>query len=340
MASIRTITPRAIGLLPGLLLAAAVAIPSVLLHSLCKPICSVAIAIALGLLVRNLTGLPAACQAGNKFVVKKVLRLAIILLGAKLSFLEVLKTGRSALLIVVCCIVISLLLVQCLARILKLPARLGTLLGVGTCICGNSAIVATAPAINAREEEVAFAVATITLFGTIAVFVYPLLGSLASMTQPVFGTWAGTAINDTSQVIAAGKIFGADALKIATVVKLTRNLFMAPVIVIMSFLYSRQKNSPAAGGKVNYIKTFPLFVLGFVAMAVLNTMGVFSASAANAIVKTSGYLIVISIAAVGLGTDLAAMKKVGLKPFYVGLAASIVMAGMSFGLIKLLIVTQ
>ncbi len=323
-------------LVPGILLAAAVAVPSIIINSYYKPLSAVAVAIVIGLIVRNLVGMPPACQAGNQFAIKKILKFAIILLGVRLSFLDIVKIGGSSLIITICCIITSLVLTHYLTRLFGLPKRLGTLIGVGTCICGNSAIVATAPAINAEEEDVAFAVATITLFGILAILTFPVLGNLLSMTNTAFGTWAGTAINDTSGVVTAGYIFSDESGNVATVIKLIRNLFIAPVIVIISYMYSRQDNDATSTGKVDYKKTFPLFVFGFVLMAVLRTLDVFPDSVIFIINKTALYLIVLCIAAVGLGTHFSVMKKIGLKPFYVGLIVSLVMMITSYFLIKLL----
>jgi len=325
-----------VSIIPGIFLAGAIAVPAIYLHSLYKPVSAVALAIVLALLVRNVCGMPVSCKAGNSFVVKKVLRFAIILLGVRLSFSDVVQIGGNSLLVIICCIIMAILLTQYLARLAGLPGRLGTLIGVGTCICGNSAIVATAPAIEAEEEEVAFAVATITLFGTVAVFIYPLLGKLLQMSDVFFGTWAGTAINDTSQVVTAGYIFGEEAGDIATVVKLTRNLFMAPVIVMIGFWYRRGQNGAEGSKKISYKKAFPLFVVGFVVMAILRTLGVFSTEAIAVLKTTANYLIVLSVAAVGLNTSFSAMRKTGLKPFYVGLGASVLMACSSWALIKIL----
>lgn len=332
----RRIGASILALLPGIGLAAAVAVPSVVVNEFVPPLSAVAVAMVVGLLVRNLAGLPQTCGAGTKFVTKRVLRLAIILLGIRLSFSEMVRTGLHALLIIVCCITIAILLVQWFSRLLKLPARLGTLIGVGTSICGNSAIMATAPAIDAEDEETSFAVATISLFGVMAVLVYPLIGHVLDMTNTTFGAWAGTAINDTSQVVTAGFIYSEPAGKVATVVKLTRNLFMAPVIVVMGVLYHRGQRGRGPAKKLNLAKAFPLFVLGFVLMAVVRTLDVLPAAWVGVIKTTSSYLVVLSIAAVGLNTSFRAMRKIGLRPFYVGLLASILMGGVSFALIRLL----
>ena len=326
-------------LIPGTLLVLAISIPAVYVHKLYKPLSAVAIAIVVGVLIRNLFGLPEKCKRGTTFAVKRILRLGIVLLGVRLSFVEVLKIGGGALAIIVICITLAILVVRYISSRIGLPDRLGTLIGVGTSICGVSAIVATSPAIDAREEETAFAVATITLFGLLAVLLYPIIGRLVQMSDTFFGMWAGTAVNDTSQVVATGFIYSPEAGKIATVVKLTRNLFMAPVILILSYFYGMRSNRDRTGDmekkKINYKKTFPVFVLGFVGMSVLRTLGVFPVEAISVLKTTASFLIVTAIAGVGLGTDFSSMKKMGLKPFYAGLSASVFMALVSFILISL-----
>jgi uncharacterized integral membrane protein (TIGR00698 family) len=300
---------------------------------------AVAIAIILGILIRNLIGIPASCKPGTSFAVKRILRVGIALMGAQLSLGQVLKTGAASVLVVATCIVLAILVVRFVSMRMGMSDRLGTLLGVGTSICGVSAIVATAPVIEAREEETSLAVATITVFGLLAVLLYPLLGRLWGLSDTFFGTWAGTAVNDTSQVVATGLIFSQKAGEIATVVKLTRNLFMAPVIVALSWFYlSRRRSEGEAqgGGKgIKLHQAVPLFVLGFVGMAVLNSLGVFSSAVRNGIQAVSQFLIVCALAGVGLETYVAAMKKIGLRPFYAGLCAAAFMAAVSFGLIRI-----
>jgi uncharacterized integral membrane protein (TIGR00698 family) len=295
---------------------------------------AVAIAILLGILVRTLVGLPAACRPGVGLGVKRLLRLGIALMGAQLSAAQVAQTGGRAVLIVATCIVLALLLVRLVSLRMGLSERLGTLLGVGTSICGVSAIVATAPLIEAREEETSLAVTTITVFGLLAVLVYPILGRLLGLSDIVFGTWAGTAVNDTSQVVATGLIYSQRAGEVATIVKLTRNLFMAPVIVLLSSWYFAA--CKARGGRVPLKNAVPGFVLGFVALAALNSLGAFPAPVLRGLREASAILIVLALAGVGLETNLAAMRSIGLRPFYAGLAAAAFMAMLSFALIRLL----
>ncbi|NOX97224.1 MAG: YeiH family putative sulfate export transporter [Nitrospirae bacterium] len=326
-------------LIPGILLVLAIAVPSVYIHKLYGQLSAVAIAIVVGILVRNLFGLPEKGKAGVNFSVKEILRLAIILLGVHLSFVEMLKISGSSLGIITILIIMAIFLVRYISHKLGLPDRLGTLIAVGTSICGVSAIVATSPAIEATEEETSFAVATITIFGLMAVFVYPIIGYLLHMSDTLFGIWAGAAVNDTSQAVATGFIYSDVSGSIATVVKLTRNLFMAPVIVLLSYLHIVKENRKNGTGdkekKIDHKKAFPVFVLGFIGMAILRTLGVFPDEVISIIKTTAGFLIVTAIAGVGLGTNLASMKKIGLKPFYAGLSAALLMAIISITLIKL-----
>jgi len=301
---------------------------------------AVAIAIILGILIRNLIGMPESCRPGASFAVKRLLRVGIALMGAQLSLGQVLKTGASSVLIVATCIVLAVLVVRLVSMRMGMSDRLGTLLGVGTSICGVSAIVATAPAIEAKEEETSMAVATITIFGLLAVLFYPLLGVSLGLSDQFFGTWAGTAVNDTSQVVATGLIFSQQAGEIATVVKLTRNLFMAPVIVALSWFYLRRRQAEGKmkgeGQGIKLQQAVPLFVLGFVGMAILNSFGAFPSAIRHGIHIVSQFLIVAALAGVGLETNVAAMKKIGLRPFYAGLCAAVFMAAVSFGLITLM----
>ena len=330
--------------LPGLGLLLALAAPAMLIqHQITVSgrtvVSAVAIAIVIGVLLRNLVGLPEACKPGVSLAVKRLLRIGIALLGAQLSLGQVLRTGGKAVIVVAACILLAILAVRFVSMRMGLSDRLGTLLGVGTSICGVSAIVATAPAIEAKQEETSLAVATITVFGLLAVVIYPLLGRALGLTDVFFGTWAGTAVNDTSQVVATGFIYSQRAGEVATVVKLTRNLFMAPVIVVLSSIYLARARSAGDGaakkGGVSLKTAAPGFVLGFLAMAVLNSLNAFPAAALDLIRAASAWLIVIALAGVGVETNLASLRTIGFRPFYAGLCAATFMAAVSFGLISL-----
>ncbi len=322
--------------------------------ALSKTISEILVAVLLGLFVRNFVGIDPRSEAGIKFAVQRVLRLGIILLGLRLSLQDVLATGASALLLVVICITLALSLAYAAGRLFNVPPRLAALIGVGTAICGNSAIVATAPVIEAKDEEVSFAVATITLFGLIAVIVFPWLGQLFGLSDRVFGLWAGTAVNDTSQVVAVGAAHSSMALSVATVVKLTRNTLMAPLIVLFGLAYRRGQSNRVSdkaigAARFSWTKLVPGFVLGFLVMSLLRTAGVAlgvlpqnlaqpgQLTAAAAVLKgvdeIAKFAILMALAGVGLNTNLASLRKIGFKPLIVGLCVAILLAGISLSLI-------
>lgn len=334
---------KKLDILPGVLLCVAIAIPSILFHQyIYKPISSISVAIILGLIINNTIRLPSIYKKGISFSLKRILRWGIILLGIRLSFIDVLKIGGNALVVIIICITTAIFLVKAIAKKMRLPEKLGTLVGVGTAICGNSAIVATAPVIDAKEEDVACSVTIVTFFGVLAVFVYPIVGHLLKLAESTFGTWAGTAINDTSQVVAAGFMYSQRSGEIATVVKLTRTLFMAPVIVLLGYIYTRSKNEEIDKGvqlrkKIHFKKIFPWFLLGFLAMALIRTMNILPSAMINIIKSLAKYFIVTALAGIGLTTDFKIMRQECFKrPLGVGLIAASIMGVLSITIIKVL----
>jgi uncharacterized integral membrane protein (TIGR00698 family) len=356
------------GLLPGLIVASLLAWASIfisdylgqdLLGFTKSPISAVMIAILLGLLIRSLPFLPRSFLPGFRFSVKKVLRLGIILLGIRLTMFDVLKLGIVGVPIVAICITGALLITSWINNKLNLPERLGTLIAVGTSICGVTAILAASPAIDADEEETAYAVAVITLFGLFATLAYPYLAhSIFSGQERQIGMFLGTAIHETAQVVGAGQIY-ADifdqpiVLDIATITKLVRNVFMAIVIPVMAVYYSQKTKGNSSDGKKNgFFKLFPMFVLGFLFMAVIRSAGDMGisrgqqafgvlapetwANAIQIIKKTAEFLLVVALAGVGLNTDLKSFKLLGLKPLLVGLIASASVGVISFFAILLM----
>jgi uncharacterized integral membrane protein (TIGR00698 family) len=355
-------------LLPGLLAVVALAWFSIWLSEFVgvtllgfdkTPISAVMLAILLGLVVGTVLRLPRAFEPGLRFAVKKVLRLGIILLGIRLTIFDVLRLGVYGVPIVILCVLGALLFTTYSNRWLHLPPRLGTLIAVGTSICGVSAIVATGPAIDAEDEEVAYAVAVITIFGLAATVVYPYLANVVFAGQALnAGLFLGTAVHDTSQVVGAGKVY-ADvfaaplALDVATVTKLVRNVFMAAVIPIMALLCRRTSQGDACDSRrVSFFRLLPLFVVGFVALAVARSIGAAGRNAGGGAVgrwdgatwaaihaTVKGWaenLMVVALAGVGLSTDFRTFKGLGLKPFLVGLAAALAVGVVSYLAISLL----
>jgi uncharacterized integral membrane protein (TIGR00698 family) len=220
-------------------------------------------------------------------------------------------------------------------RLLRVPPRLALLIGVGTAVCGNSAIVATAPIIRADEREVSFAVGTITLFGTLAVFLYPFIGHALGLSDTSFGIWSGVAVNDTSQVIATSAAYAPAARDVAAVVKLVRNTLMAPLLLTIAWWWNRGAATATGAAARGARSAFPLFVLGFLALALLRTVGLIDRPTAALLDEGAKLCILVALAAVGLSTKVADMRKVGLVPFALGLSVATALAVLSLALIQL-----
>ena len=332
-----------------------------------SPISAVMICLVLGLIINNVFKLPNILSVGFKFAVKKLLRLGIILLGIRLSIFSVFELGLIGIPIVLICIASALIITTFLNKKLKQPKRLGTLIAVGTSICGVSAIVATSPVIEAKEEETAYAVAVITVFGLIATIGYPFLvffifGGDATKA----GLWLGTSIHDTSQVTGAALVFSDFwnlplGLDVATVTKLVRNVFMILVIPLMAFLYIKNQvkessdsseSTSSVRSRVNIKKLIPVFVIGFLIVSIVRSIGDFGINATDlafgAIAQGSweGFikivkdfatiLFVIALGGVGLSTDFSKFKGLGIKPFLVGLFAALTIGIVSFVSVSLL----
>lgn len=346
--------------MPGLALALLIAmagrivadLPNALLGFDKTPISPILVAILLGLFLRNAIGLPTVYEAGLQLALKKVLRVGVALLGIRLSLAATGAIGLAALPIVVVCIATALFFVTRVGAAIGLPPRLATLIAVGTAICGNSAIVAMAPIIDASDDEVSYAVGCITVFGLIALIVYPYLGHfLFDGDATLVGLFMGTAIHDTAQVAGAGMVYLAqfgtpEVLDSATVTKLQRNMFMLAVIPLMAFYSNR---TSASGSMRSQLKAaMPMFVFGFLAMSLLRTVGDLGerpfgilrvedwAIAIDWTTKTATLCLAVAMAAVGLGTSFTRLRGLGLKPLGVGLFAAALVGCVSYGLVRLL----
>ena len=326
-----------------------------------SPVSGVPVAIVLGLLLRNLLPLPPALGSGLKFCTTTLLRLGIVLVGIKLSVIEMARLGAAGIPVVLAAIVTGLVFVTWFNKRLGLPPRLGTLIAAGTSICGVTAIVSTAPAIEADEREVAYAVANVVAFGLFGMLVYPYLAHALLPGSAAIGLFLGTAVHDTSQVVGAAltyrQIYADDAvLRVATVTKLTRNLFLAVVIPVLTWMHRRDGGAGPGGQRapVRWQSLVPTFVLGFVAMAGVRSIGdamlgggqlaygVWDKAGWSALTAVLGdrigaqWLLGTAMAAVGLNTSVSVFEGVGLKPFAVGMAGAVVVGLVGFVMAALL----
>ena len=302
-----------------------------------SPISTVMIAILLGIIMGNAFTPRPGMMVGLDFTQKYVLKLGIIFLGIRLSFGEFLKFGTIAIPLIVVCIVSVLVIIKLLIRKVPISSKMSYLIAIGTSVCGATAIVATAPVINAKKTEVAYAIANITLFGVIAMLVYPYFANIYFYGEPLkTGLFLGTAIHETSQVAAAGLIYdqqfnSPETLNVATVTKLIRNTFLVIMIPLFAFLYNRGEVKDKSYSILNI---FPYFVLGFIGMIIIRNIGdqVFTMENGNyelwrnliGYIKTlATVFLTMAMAAVGISINLNELKSMGYKPFVVGFIAAI-----------------
>ena len=323
-------------LLPGLSAAAALGVLAWVLGPYVPLAGAPLVALAAGALLRNTLPLPVSWRAGVDFTVKRLLRVAIVLFGTTLSLAEVLATGGGALVLIVVTVVAALGLTYLFGTWLRAPSRLTGLIGVGTAICGATAIITVGPILQSSAEEIAFAVTTIFLFNALAVAVYPLLGHLLSLPDRLFGLWAGTAIHDTSSVLAAAYAYSDPAGQVATVVKLTRTLLLVPLALAVAFAvsYRRIGEERTQAVRVRLTSIFPWFVLWFAGAALLHSLGVLSPALVRGLGVTGKFLVVMVMGAVGLGADAASMRRLGARPLLIGLFAAVLIAALSLTLAR------
>lgn len=311
-----------------------------------SPVSAISVAVILGIAIANVVTLPASLKPGLDFSVKKLLRLGIILVGIKLSLLDVLQRGLWGVPVVALVIAVALVVSGRVARALGVGARLGVLTAAATGICGVTATVATAPVIGADDREVAYTVANVTLFGVVAMLVYPFVAHAIFAAQSLSaGLFLGTAIHDTSQVMGAAlsyrEVYGDEAaFQVATVTKLTRNVFLVGVVPLLGLLYAR-----AEGGtkRPPLSQLFPMFVLGFLAMTALRTLGDATIGAnegwkdlTKALGETAAtWLLAAAMASVGLSTNLRTFRTLGLKPLWLGAIAALLVGATGLALAAL-----
>ena len=302
-----------------------------------SPISTVMVAILLGIIMGNAFTPRPGMMIGLDFTQKYILKLGIIFLGIRLSFGEFLKFGTVAIPLIIVCILSVLILIKLLIKKVPISSKMSYLIAIGTSVCGATAIVAVAPVIEAKKTEVAYAIANITLFGVIAMLVYPYFAEWYFYGEPIkAGLFLGTAIHETSQVAAAGLIYdqqfnSPETLNVATVTKLIRNTFLVIMVPLFGFLYNRGK---VKDKNYSIFSIFPYFVLGFIGMIIVRNIGdqvftiendsyEFWETLINYIEILATVFLTMSMAAVGISINLSELKSMGYKPFIVGLIAAI-----------------
>ena len=327
----------------GLLLCLLLAVPASLLGKQFPIIGGPVFAIRGGMTFAPLVKKKESFAPGVKYTSKKILQYAVVLLGFGMNLKVVMETGKQSLPIIICTITVSLVIAYVLHRVLRIPAKISTLVGVGSSICGGSAIAATAPVIDADEEEVAQAISVIFLFNILAALIFPALGGalgFSTTSGEAFGVFAGTAVNDTSSVTAAASTWdslynlGSQTLDKAVTVKLTRTLAIIPITLVLAFIRAR-KAEEKEGDKVSLKQVFPFFILFFIGASLITTIATAVGVPAEVFVPLkdlSKFFIIMAMAAIGFNTDIVKLIKSGGRPILLGMSCWLGITIVSLGM--------
>lgn len=323
-----------VDLVPGLLLTVLIAALAFILRLIpgVAAFSPMIIAIIIGIAFHNFIGTPAYAKPGVAFSMRKILRGAIILLGLQLTFMQVAQVGLTGVAIIATTLIATFMFTIWFGKLIGVDRKLAELIAAGTSVCGASAVIATNTVTCAPDEDVAYAVACVTIFGSIAMFAYPLLPSLLHLSAHDYGLWAGASIHEIAQVVAAAFQGGGQSGEFGTIAKLTRVMMLAPLIFTLGFAASRGANAHGTQAK----PPMPWFVFGFVALVGVNSIVEIPADAKSSIATLTTFLLSMALAAMGLETDFRKLKAKGARPFLLGFVAFIFIASFSLMLVKIL----
>lgn len=316
-------------IIPGLILALLIAFFARWIESLLPLplIGDSVIALFLGMTINQIMKPSKTIEAGLKFTSKRVLKFSIILLGASLNIATILNVGRLSLTVMIFTLLTCFGCGYFVGKWLGLDWKLSNMISAGTGICGGSAIAAMAPVIDAEDKDIAYAMSATFIFDMVMILLFPIMGRMLGLSDMAYGLWTGTAVNDTSSVVAAGYAFSEAAGDFATMVKLTRTLSIIPTVLIFSLINIRIKNKNSDESTIdhNNIKItslFPWFILAFVGMSLINSLGLFSIAISTGLKNISKFLMVSALAAIGMNTDFNEMKNSGINPMLHGFIIS------------------
>ncbi|MBU5668849.1 putative sulfate exporter family transporter [Peptoniphilus sp. MSJ-1] len=322
--------------LPGIALSFVIAIVARLIEGVVPSgmIGASVIALFLGILINHFYTPSSKLEVGIGFTSKKILKFAIILLGASLNINMVLQVGKLSLYVMVFTLFTCFGVGYFSGKALGLNWKMSNLISAGTGICGGSAIAAIAPVIDADDTDIAFGMSATFIFDMFMIILFPIMGRALGLTDMAYGLWAGTAVNDTSSVVAAGYAFSEAAGDFATMVKLTRTLSIIPTVIIFAIIHARlqaKQHKANGGAELNIVKIVPWFIFGFLALVAINSLGFISPELSHTLKSISRFLMVASLAAIGLNTSFKAMKKAGPAPMIHGFFISLLVIVVALG---------
>ncbi len=323
------------GILPGLALTVAIAgcaygvrmVPGLDFFS------PLVIAIIIGMAFHNLVGTPAIALPGVKFSLRRILRFAIILLGLQLTFEQVRMVGATGFLIVAGVLFASFFFTRWVGRLMGVDAKLSELIASGTAICGASAVIATNTVTRGSDEDVAYAVACVTVFGSLAMLLAPVLLPYTGFDAQAYGLWTGSAIHEVAQVVAASFQGGQEAGEFGTVAKLSRVMLLAPLVIGLGAMAMWRARGDRSAGHAS--PPLPWFVFGFIALVFVNSLGVIPAEVKPPMATITTFLLAVALGAMGLETDVRKLRMKGIRPLALGAVAWVFISALSFILIYL-----
>ncbi|SFB46918.1 conserved hypothetical integral membrane protein [Rhizobium sp. NFR07] len=327
--SLATLPP----LLPGILLTAAIAAIAIAIRSLTgwTALSPLILSIIIGMLIRNTLSLPAAIEPGIGFSLKRILRFGITLLGLQVTVAQILSLGGAALVMVALTLAASFLAIRLAGRALGVDSQLTDLIAAGTSVCGASAVIAANTVVRGKQEHVAYAVACVTLFGSISMLAYPLLASPLGLDERAYGLWSGATIHEVAQVVAASFQAGDVAGQFGTISKLARVVLLAPLVMTLALALRSGANGKGQSGGV----PMPWFVLGFIAMMAVNSVVDIPTEASKSIVMLTNFLLSMALGAMGLQANIAKLKAEGWRPLALGAFGWVFIAAFGFVMLKL-----
>jgi uncharacterized integral membrane protein (TIGR00698 family) len=320
-------------LLPGLAVTAAGVAVSVLVNRLVPPLSALTVAVVTGALLANARVLPRITRTGTQFAAKRLLRVGVALLGLQLSAIEVVRLGGSGLAVVLIVVIVTFFGTHWLGRCLRVSTGLSLLVATGFSICGAAAIAAMEGVSGADEEDVAYAITLVTMYGCLAIVLLPLLQAPLGLDDVAFGTWAGASVHEVAQVVATASAVGPGAMASAVVVKLTRVVFLAPMVAGFSLARRRRVGVTAGNARPPIM---PLFVVAFLAMIAVRSVGVVPTAWLDWLKTIDSLLLAAALFGLGTNVDVAKLRSTGLRPLALGLLASIFVAAVAYACVRLL----
>lgn len=318
---------------PGLALTFGLAALALLIQRLLglEGLSPLVVAMVLGMVLRNSLGPIAAARPGIAFSLRRILRLAVMLLGLQLTLSQVADVGLQGIAVIVATLVLAFLFTKWAGRLLGVDRKLTELIAAGTAVCGASAVVATNSVTRGSDEDVAYAIACVTVFGSLSMLLFPLAGAGMQLSAESYGIWAGAAIHEVAQVVAAAFQGGELAGQTGTVAKLSRVMLLAPLILVLGLVARR------AGGSGGGAAPFPWFVVGFVVLMLFNSLVTLPPDLHDALVRATGFLLTVALAAMGLETSFGKLRAKGLRPLALGAAAWAFISCTALALVLLLL---